>query len=118
MSIEDKELDEMFHGEEQPLHPDTVHITMGKPAPKKEAPKPKSKDIPVAAQWEPEKPAPNAMDKLKACAKSGLLYGGLTFLIFYWNQAGLMASSIAVPSMCICTAMVGLAWGKASMGGK
>ncbi len=116
MNKEDRELAEIFNGEEKPLHPDTVHITLGKPFPKKEAPKTVQK--PVTEQWEPEKPVPNFMDKLKACVKSSVLYGGLTFLIFYWQQAGLMASSIAVPSMCICTAMVGLAVGKASMGGK
>lgn len=61
------------------------------------------------AQWEPVRPEPNWMDNLKACAKSVLLFGGLSFLIFYWKEAGLMASSIAVPSMCICTALAG--WG-------
>ena len=31
MSAEDKQLEEIFHGEEKPLHPYTVHITLGKP---------------------------------------------------------------------------------------
>jgi len=63
----------------------------------------------VDAQWEPVRPEPNWMDNLKACAKSVLLFGGLSFLIFYWQQAGLMAESISVPCMCICTALAG--WG-------
>ena len=63
----------------------------------------------VDAQWEPARPEPNWMDNLKACAKSVLLFGGLSLLIFYWQQLGLMAPSIAVPSMCVCTALAG--WG-------
>jgi hypothetical protein len=62
----------------------------------------------VDASWAPVK-EPNWMDNLKACAKAVLLFGGLSFLIFYWKQTGLMAESIAVPSMCICTALAG--WG-------
>ena len=118
MNKEDRDLAEIFSGEEKPLHPDTVHITLGKPAPQKEATTPKKVQKPVEEQWSPEAPAPNWLDKVKACAKSAAVFGGLTFLIFYWQQADLMASSIAVPSMCFCTAMVGLAIGKASMGGK
>ena len=125
MNKEGRELEEIFSGEEKPLHPDTVHITLGKGVSKKEKTTPKAEKTPHKpthnfqdGKWEPVKPEPNFMDKLKSCAKSGLLFGGLTFLIFYWQQAGLMASSIAVPSMCVCTAMVGLAIGKASMGGK
>lgn len=64
------------------------------------------------ALWEPVKPDPDFMDNLKDCAKSALLFGGLCFLIFYWEQSGLMASSIAVPSMCVCTALVGWSIGK------
>lgn len=63
----------------------------------------------VDAHWEPVRPEPNWMDNLKASAKAVLLFGGLSLLIFYWQQAGLMAESIAVPSMCICTALAG--WG-------
>ena len=63
----------------------------------------------VDAQWEPARPEPNWMDNLKACAKSVLLFGGLSVLVFYWQQMGLMAESIAVPSMCVCTALAG--WG-------
>ena len=71
------------------------------------AQKPTSKAM--DAQWEPARPEPNWMDNLKACAKAVLLFGGLSCLIFYWKQTGLMAESIAVPSMCICTALAG--WG-------
>lgn len=50
--------------------------------------------------------------KLLACAKSVILFGGLNCLIFYWAQAGLMDSSVAVPSMCACAALAGWGVGK------
>ena len=65
----------------------------------------------VDASWAPVR-EPNWMDNLKSCAKSVLMFGGLSFLIFYWQQAGLMASSIAVPSMCVCTALAGFGAGR------
>ncbi len=64
------------------------------------------------AQWNPPKPAPNWMDKLKASAMWGVGFGGLSFLLFYWEQAGLMAESIAVPSIAVCTLLAGWGVGK------
>ena len=72
----------------------------------------KPTEKPMEAQWEPVRPEPNWMDKLKESAKSVLLFGGLTILVFYWQQAGLMASSIAVPTMCAFTALAGWGVGK------
>lgn len=68
------------------------------------------------ASWEPAK-EPHWMDNMKSCVKSVLLFGGLSFLVFYWQQAGLMDSSVAVPTMCICTALAGLGVGKNIGGG-
>lgn len=136
MSKEDQELLEMMSGENKPLHPDTIHITLGeKPKVKKEAvQQPEAKKeaedqaeaknvhIPthdyVDGKWEPVKPAPNAMEKLKGCAKWLGLFGSLSCLVFYWEQAGLMASSIAVPTMCVCTALGGWGLGKIAGGSK
>ena len=73
-------------------------------------PKPTRK--PVDAQWEPAKPDPNWLDNLKACVKHAVIFGGLSFLVFYWQQAGLMDSSVAVPTMCVCTALAGLGVGR------
>ena len=64
------------------------------------------------AQWEPAKPEPNWMDNLKDCAKTSVLFGGLNLLIWYWEVAGLMDESIALPSMLICAALCGLGIGK------
>ena len=75
------------------------------------APAIEPKDSPDApdAQWKPVKPAPDFFDRLKACAKSALMFGGLTLLCFYWQQTGQMEASAAVPSMCVCTCLAG--WG-------
>lgn len=111
MNQEDKDLDDIFHGEPKPLHPDTIYTVYGKPnvypAPKNETPKVEQK--PIEEQWSPEKPNPNWMDKVKSCAKWVWLFGGLSILVFYWKEAGLMAESIAVPSIAVCTALAG--WG-------
>ena len=71
----------------------------------------------VDESWAPMKEA-NWMDNLKECVKWMGIFGGLSFLIFYWQQAGLMASSIAVPSMCVCTALAGFGAGRTVRRGK
>lgn len=114
MNKEDQELAEIFSGEERELHPDTVHVTLGKPSKgvsKKETTTQKGKDKPVEEQWQPSKEH-NWMDNLKNCVQWVIGFGGLSFLLFYWEQAGLMAESIAVPSMCLCTALAGWGLGK------
>lgn len=117
---EARELDDMFHGEDKPLHPDTIHMTFRKPvvavSKTEDTTAAHSVEKVKAPQWEPEKPAPSFMDSLKNCVKWMGLFGGLSFLIFYWQQAGLMASSIAVPSMCVCTALAGFGAGKSFVG--
>ena len=62
------------------------------------------------AQWEPAK-AVTSMDKLISCAKWAGLFGGLNGLLFYWQQAGLLASEAAVPSMVVCALLAGLSIG-------
>ena len=120
MNKDDQELAEIFSGEEKPMHPDTVHITLGKGVSKKETAKEEK-----TAQRDPHKPTHNFkdgkwepikertwMDNLKDCARWVAGFGGLSFLLFYWEQAGLMAESIAVPCMCLCTALAGWGLGK------
>ena len=65
----------------------------------------------VDESWVPAK-NPNWMDNLKSCAKSVILFGGLSFLVFYWKEAGLMAESIAVPAIAVCTAIAGFGAGR------
>ena len=64
----------------------------------------------VDAQREPVK-AVTTKDKLIVCAKWAGLFGGLNGLLFYWQQAGLLASEAAVPSMVVCALLAGLSIG-------
>lgn len=64
------------------------------------------------AQWMPAKPDPNDIDRLKASAKSALLFGGLCLLFFFWQQSGQMEASAALPSMLACMGLAGLNVGK------
>lgn len=64
------------------------------------------------AQWFPVKSEPDFYDRLKACAKSALLFGGLSLLFFYWQQTGQMEASAAMPSICACTCLAGLGVGR------
>lgn len=86
---------------------DRFHDATQEEVPPKNVPAKKT----VAAPWEPVK-EPTWMDALKASAKHVVLFGGLGFLVFYWQQAGLMDSSVAVPTMCVCTALAGIGVGR------
>lgn len=74
--------------------------------------KPTGKDKPIASQWQPPKPAPNWLDRLKDCAKQTAMFSGLCILIFYWQQTGLMEPDAAVPSMLTCMLLAGVSIGK------
>ena len=87
----------------EPIQTESTNITQTKKKAQKVL------DKAVDAQWEPARPEPNWMDRLKDCVKWVGTFAFLSCLIFYWKQTGLMAESIAVPSMCICTALAG--WG-------
>ena len=67
---------------------------------------------PIEAQWEPVKPDPDWLDKLKDSVKWVFLFGGLSCLICYWQGAGLMDPTVACPSMLVCTALAGFSVGK------
>ena len=91
---------------------DRFHDTTQEEGPPRNIPVQKPVRVSQDAKWEPVKPDPNWLDSLKACAKHAAIFGGLSFLVFYWQQAGLMDSSVAVPTMCICTALAGLGVGR------
>ena len=102
----DKFVDETIPLAEMPKEKKkAANTTPAKKAAQKPVQKPaeeESKD----AEWHPVKPR-NWMDGLKECAKWALTFGGLNMLIFYWQQAGLMAESISIPCMWVCCALAG-----------
>lgn len=82
------------------------------PKAEEKMPTKKAKD----AEWHPVKER-NWMDDLTDCAKSTLIFGGLSLLVWYWEISGLMDMSVALPSMIACAALAGIGIGKA-FGGK
>ena len=78
--------------------------------PEGKKPEPVKKEQAVDASWVPVKKE-GSMDKLKECAKSATIFGGISALLFYWQQAGLLASSAAVPSLIACALAAGLSIG-------
>lgn len=124
MSAEDKQIDEMFHGEEKPLHPDTVHITIGKPSQPVKADKKtvgkepvnekkteqKPIDKPVDAEYEPVKTWYD--EKTVNMVKWVAVFMALEYLFFYWQQTGQMQSTAAMPSMIVCALLAGISVGK------
>lgn len=108
---EDQELAEMmgdkFVDETVPLGemPEREMESMDIPKPKKAAEKP------MDAQWHPTKQR-TFMDDLKDITKSLAIFGGLNMLIWYWELAGLMDHSIALPCMWVCVFLAGSGVGK------
>lgn len=115
-SVERK--DEFFDEELQSIGvkftDETVPTQMSAMEPKprpRAAEKPRSA-APDAAYAPIPKYAPSFFDRLKGCAKWAVIFGGLTMLFFYWQEAGLMAPAAAVPSMCACTCLAGFCVGR------
>lgn len=104
---------ERFHGE--PTRKPTVEPSSTRPS--NTTPAGKVAQKPMDAQWEPTKEH-TWMDDLKECTKTSLLFGGLNLLIWYWQIAGLMDESIALPCMLVCASLFGLGIGKCIKRGK
>ena len=126
MNNEDKELHDIFHGEEKPMHPETIHITLGaeKPARKPVSPKESNpgkntpkEEKPVNAQWEPVKCEPDFMEKLKQTAKDVCKYAALSLILFWWQQTGRLEETTAWYSLLVCVGMVFFSIGKNCRGG-
>jgi len=69
------------------------------------------------AEWEPEPHEPTQMEKIKACAKDALLFGGLSLMFFWFQQTGQMAMSASMPCIVACVALAGFGVGKNFAGG-
>ena len=75
---------------------------------KKMAHKPTS--WPVDAEYEPVKTWYD--EKAVNLVKWVLIFIGLEYLFFYWQQTGKMAESAAMPSMLVCAILAGISVGK------
>lgn len=54
----------------------------------------------------------STIEKLRRCAKSTTIFGGMSMLFFYWQQTGQMAQSAAYPAIVVCALLVGWGIGK------
>ena len=75
---------------------------------KKTAQKPTSK--PMDAEYEPVKTWYDA--KTVNMVKWVVLFMGLEYLFFYWQQTGQMQFTAAMPSMIVCALLAGISVGK------
>ena len=75
------------------------------------------KDKPVEAQWEPVKVNHTEIEKIKACAKDALLYGGLSSVFFYFQMSDQMSITASMICICTCVLLGGIKIGKHSVGG-
>ena len=75
---------------------------------KKTAQKPTSK--PMDAEYEPVKTWYD--EKTANLVKWVLIFIGLEYLFFYWQQTGKMDESAAMPSMLVCALLAGISVGK------
>lgn len=66
----------------------------------------------VGNEWVPAKECVSTIDKVKKCAKSAFIFGGMGLLFFYWQQTGQMLESAAFPSIVVCAVLAGLGVGK------
>jgi hypothetical protein len=99
------------------MGPDRCQTSMdwqpkAKKAPEKKPTEPRILDKALDAQYEPARPEPNWLDKLKTAVKGSLLTSALCLLIWYWQQTGLMDPVAALPSMLVCMLMTGVSIGK------
>ena len=75
---------------------------------KKMAKKPTSE--PVGAEYEPVKTWYD--EKIVNLVKWVLIFIGIEYLFFYWQQTGQMQESAAMPSMLVCALLAGISVGK------
>lgn len=75
---------------------------------KKTAQKPTSK--PMDAEYEPVKTWYD--EKTVNLVKWVVLFIGMEYLFFYWQQTGQMQESAAIPSMIVCALLAGISVGK------
>lgn len=93
------------------FHDETVAISKKETTTAAKVDRPARKKV-RDAEWEPAPHEATQMEKIKACAKDALIFGGLSLLFFYFQQSGQMAVSASMPCICACCVLMGLGVGK------
>ena len=70
----------------------------------------KTTDKPMDAEYEPVKTWYD--EKTVNMVKWVVVFIGLEYLFFYWQQTGQMQSTAAMPSMIVCALLAGISVGK------
>lgn len=70
----------------------------------------KTIDKPMDAEYEPVKTWYD--EKTVNMVKWVVIFMGLEYLFFYWQQTGQMQSTAAMPSMIVCALLAGISVGK------
>lgn len=70
----------------------------------------KSTEKPMDAEYEPVKTWHD--EKTVNLVKWVVVFMGLEYLFFYWQQTGQMKSTAAIPSMIVCALLAGISVGK------
>lgn len=70
----------------------------------------KSTDKPMDAEYEPVKTWYD--EKAVNMVKWVVVFMGLEYLFFYWQQTGQMQPTVAMPSMIVCALLAGVSVGK------
>ena len=89
-------------------------VTPKESNPGKNTPK---EEKPVESLWEPVKPAPDSMEKLKQMVKDVCKYAVLSLILFWWQQTGRLEETTAWYALLVCVGMVFFSVGKNWRGG-
>ena len=65
---------------------------------------------PMDAEYEPARMFPG--ERIFNCIKWPVVFIGLEYLVFYWQQTGQMAESASMPSMIVFALLAGISVGK------
>lgn len=96
---------------EKPTQPiKTEKKTVSKEPTKEKKTAQKTIEKPMDAEYEPVKTWYD--EKLVNCVKWFLIFAGMEYLFFYWQQTGQMQSTAAMPSMIVCALLAGISVGK------
>ena len=88
----------------------TAQKTANKEPTKEKKTAQKSTEKPVDAEYEPVKTRYD--EKTVNMVKWVVVFMGLEYLFFYWQQTGQMQSTAAMPSMIVCALLAGVNVGK------
>ncbi len=74
-----------------------------------------SRNKPVDARWEPV-PENRKPFSIRECVFRVCPYAGLNLVLFWWQQADLLADEAAVPAMWVCAILMGASIGRCIRG--